>query len=113
MTRRSTADAQRAEAPAAPAGDGAAPPTAANAAALDVSKFKALTLEVVSRVRGLRELLEARATALHEARAALEEFRDALQKDSAELVEREQQLRSEREQRPSALAAQGQESAAL
>src|SRR5512134_1036377 len=66
---------------------------------LDLTRLEALTVEVMGRMRSLRELLNARAVALRDARDALEQYRDQLQQETDELSRREQELCESQEQR--------------
>ncbi|MEW6252396.1 MAG: hypothetical protein AB1716_17290, partial [Planctomycetota bacterium] len=53
-------------------------PAPAAAPLIDVARLEALTLDVMRRMRTLRELLAARAAALQDARDALDEYRSEL-----------------------------------
>jgi chromosome segregation ATPase len=71
----------------------------ATAAAIDINRIEALGSEVMSAVKTLRELLDARASALEACRSALEEHYTKLSEDRSEFDKQQNELCDELEVR--------------
>jgi chromosome segregation ATPase len=79
------------------------------ASVVDVNKLESLGQEVVGAMRQVRELLDARASALESCRQALEAYHEQLGSDRDALTNQENELCNQLESREQAIAAREKE----